>query len=246
MSDNAASRSDGFVDQLLLEAGLDDDGQLRPALLELRAFAGPAPEPSAEVAALMAGTASAGAAPAGTASAGAGQAAALDEVPPVDELAARRRTRRRVALTTLSVAISLGAGGAVAAASDQGFRDSFTHINQAITSFVTGAGAAPAGDEAVEPARPAEVPAAPATDPAMPAPTLAAERPAVPAPSGPTAADGAPGQAAVPDKPAADPSKTLPSAVPGDITEGMGRPTVPVPEPSDLPLPESLPAVPLR
>ena len=54
MSDTAGSRTDGTVDQLLREAGLDDDAVLRPALLELRGLAEGQPQASAAVAALMA------------------------------------------------------------------------------------------------------------------------------------------------------------------------------------------------
>ncbi|TLM83073.1 hypothetical protein [Pseudarthrobacter sp. NamE5] len=245
MSDTAGSRSEGFVDQLLLEAGLEDDNQLRPALQELRALAAGAPEPSAAVAALMAP------APA---------AAVLDEVPqpekgpqrdgvqPRDELAARRRTKRRIALTTLSVAVSLGAGGAVAAASDQGVRDSFNQLNQVITSFVTGSGTAPASHQPEEPAAPLQqTPASPATVPALPVPAPA-DKPAVVPPAEAPAGTEAPGtETAGPGKPAEDPAaEPVPATVPEHLTDGLGqRPPVPVPGPSDLPLPGTLPAVPL-
>ena len=239
MSDTAASRSDAFVSQLLLEAGMDDDGQLRPALLELRALADAAPEPSAAVAALMA--------PAGAA---APQTATLDEIPRRDELAARRRAKRRLALTTLSVAVSLSAGGAVAAASDQGIRESFAQLGHSITSFVTGSAGGPAGNQAEEPAAPRPAnPAGPATAPAAPAPgpesVPAGEHPAA-VPSGGTAVpETAPGKAAQ-DKPADVPgSGTLPSAVPEDLADGLSRPPVAVPGPSDIPLPRTLPPVPL-
>ena len=213
MSDTAASRSDAFVNQLLLEAGMDDDARLRPALLELRELADAAPEPSAAVAALMA--------PAGAAAPQ--PVASVEDVPRADELAARRRAKRRLALTALSVAVSLSAGGAVAAASDQGIRESFTHLGHSITSFVTGSGGAPAGNRAEEPAAPLPAnPAGPATAPAT-----------------------APGQA-VPGKPADVPAAgTLPTAVPEDLADGLSRPPVPVPGPSDIPLPRTLPTVPV-
>ena len=239
MSDTAASRSDAFVNQLLLEADMDDDAQLRPALLELRAFGDETPEPSAAVAALMA--------PAGAA---APRAAALDEVPRTDELAARRRAKRRLALTTLSVAVSLSAGGAVAVASDQGIRESFTQLGHSITSFVTGSAGGPAGNEAEEPGAPVPAnPAGPATAPAAPAPAPdsipAGELPAAAPSGGPAVPETAPGQAAQ-DKPAGVPeSGTLPTAVPEDLADGLSRPPVPVPGPSDIPLPRTLPPVPL-
>ncbi|TLM83282.1 hypothetical protein FDW83_09925 [Pseudarthrobacter sp. NamE2] len=252
MSDTAGSRSDRFVDQLLLEAGLDDDGQLRPALLQLRALGTGTPEPSAKVAALLARAKQAPAFPDVTAAA-TGEAPAADTVvsAPVDELAARRRAKRRVALTALSVAVSLSAGGAVAVASDQGLRDSFTQFNRAITSFVTGSSPAPAEDRAEEPLLPAPSgPAAPGvvpTDPAGAAQPGQVPPSAVPATPAETAKE-ATGTPAAPGKPEELPVvKDLPTAVPKDLTNGVGQqPQVPVPGPSDLPLPETLPAVPLR
>ncbi|WP_411374573.1 hypothetical protein ACLH0K_16265 [Arthrobacter sp. MPF02] len=243
MSDTAGSRSDRFVDQLLLEAGLDNDGQLRPALLQLRALGTGTPEPSAEVAALLARAKEAPAAP---------EATAADTVvlTPVDELAARRRAKRRATLTALSVAVSLSAGGAVAVASDQGLRDSFTQFNRAVTSFVTGSSPAPAGDQAEEPRLPA--PSGPATPAAVPTvPAGAAQPGQVPpsaVPATPETTEKAAGNPAAPGKPEDLPVvKDLPTAVPRDLTNGVGQqPQVPVPGPSDLPLPGTLPAVPLR
>ncbi|MFJ6269411.1 hypothetical protein ACIQG8_05400 [Pseudarthrobacter oxydans] len=256
MSDTAGTRSDAFVDELLLEAGMDDDGRLRPALLELRALAGIAPEPSAAIAALMA---PAGAAAPAAAAAAAPGAAAPQESPPVDELSARRRAKRRIALTTLSVAVSLGAGGAVAAASDQGIRDSLTQLNHTITSFVTGSGASPAGHQGEQPAAPlptAPTATAPAgTAPAGAAPGGPASVPGDPAeathPSAAPPSDGAvapetpPGQPASPGKPGDVPAPgAVPENVPGHVADGLGKaPEVPVP--SQVPLPGNLPSVPL-
>ncbi|CCQ44256.1 putative uncharacterized protein [Pseudarthrobacter siccitolerans] len=246
MSDTAGSRREGTVDQLLLEADLGGDSQLRPVLMELQALGTVAPQPSAEVLALMAG---APAAEAPTVPAAQAPAA------PVDELAARRRAKRRIALTTLSVAVSLGAGGAVAAASDQGIRHSFTQLNQAVTSFITGSAgsAGPAGDQAGRPATPAPtaptaaVPAGtPTGDPAsVPADPAAAHPAATPPSGGPAAAENANGQRTSPGTPGEVPaSETLPGAIPGQIADGLGKqPEVPVP--SQVPLPGTLPAVPL-
>lgn len=239
MSDTAASRSDSFVNQLLLEAGMDDDARLRPALLELRALADATPAPSAAVAALMMAAVAAAPQPAAT----------LDDVPRADELAARRRAKRRVALTTLSVALSLSAGGAVAAASDQGIRESFTQLGHSITSFMTGSGGAPAGNQADEPAAPLPAtPAGPATAPAVPAPgpdpVPAGGLPAVPS-DGPGVPETAPGQASPGNAADLPASGTLPAAVPDDLAEGLGRPPVPVPGPSDITLPGTLPTVPV-
>lgn len=242
MSDTAGPRSDAAIDQLLQEAELDGHGQLRPALLQLRALGSVTPDPSAEVAALLkrADAASTAAQPAAVSLAAVEPAPAGNDSAPVDELAARRRAKRRAALTALSVAVSLGAGGAVAVASDQGFRDSFSHFNQAVTSFVTGTGSAPAPAE--EPAAPA-VPAGPAEAPTSPAP---AGQPVEVPPSDVPATHAPGGGAAHQEKPAEIPEPGLPASVP-DLTDGLGQqPQVPVPGPSDLPLPETLPPVPLR
>lgn len=241
MSDTAGSRRDGSVDQLLLEADLDGDTQLRPVLLELRALGAVAPEPTAELLALMAGAN--GTLAAVEASAG-----------PADELAARRRAKRRATLTALSVAVSLSAGGAVAAASDQGIRESLGQLNRVATSFITGSGGAPADDQAEQPATP--LPAAPAgTAPAgaptvgdptsIPADPAAATQPTAGPPSDGPAEGPATRQPTSPGKPGEVPaSETLPGVVPGHIADGLGgSPEVPVP--SQVPLPATLPAVPL-
>lgn len=283
MSDTAGFRRDGSVDQLLLEAGLDGDTGLRPVLLELQALGSVAPEPTAELLALMAGAnglagagSDAAAAPEHAAPAEHGahapQAAVVTAVEgaataaepaasapepaeaPADELAARRRAKRRVTLTAFSVAVSLSAGGAVAAASDQAIRKSFTQLNQAVTSFITGSGGAPADDQAKHPAAP--LPSAPAVGPpagsspgdpaSIPADPAAATHPTAGPPSGTPAAEGpAISQPTSPGKPGEVPaSETLPGAVPGPIAEELGgSPEVPVP--SQVPLPPTLPAIPL-
>lgn len=262
MRDTTGPRGDASVDQLLLGVGLDGDAELRPVLLELRALGSVAPQPSAEVLALMAGTS--GAITSGAITGhdpAAGRAAATAAVPaveplaaPVDEVAARRRAKRRVAFTALSVALSLSAGGAVAAASDQDIRRSFTRVNEAITSFITGSLGTPANDQAEKPAEPS--PATPAgMVPASAAPTGPASIPADPAagtqtttvpPSGGPAAESSPTrQRTSPVKPGEVPaSGTVPGAVPGHTAEGLGGPPD-VPVPSQVPLPATLPAVPL-
>lgn len=129
MSDTSASRNGGMIDQLLAESGLGDDAGLRSSLMELRMLAGERPKASAQVEALMVSAVPAADSSPGTASPETGSC--------TDELAARRRAKRRLTLTTFSVGVSLMAGGAVAAASDQGVRDSVGHLNQAVTSFVS-------------------------------------------------------------------------------------------------------------
>ncbi|WP_461172842.1 hypothetical protein M1D93_18010 [Arthrobacter sp. Z1-9] len=278
MSDTAGSRRNGSVDQLLLEADLGGDTQLRPVLLELRALGSAAPEPSAELLALMAGTnvappvdaelaedAIAAAAPqtdvsavepaARTTEAAAVEVLAVEvPAPATDELAARRRAKRRITLTALSVAVSLGAGGAVAAASDQSIRDSFTQLNQVVTSFITGSGEAPADTPGEQPSMPLPTMpagAAPAgTSSGSPTsipsdPAAVAQPTAAPSSNGLVAPETADGQRTSPGEPGEVPaSETLPGAVPGHIADGLGgSPEVPVPP--QVPLPATLPAVPL-
>lgn len=244
MSDTAGSRNDGSIDQLLLEAGMDDDGQLRHALVNLRTLAAEAPAPSADVAALMAGGSIHGY-----------PTTLLPErepgVQPADELAARRRAKRRITLTTLSVAASLAAGGAVAAASDQGFRDSFTQLNHAVTSFVTGS-VAPGGNNTRQ--VPAPPPAAPRTsatssaDAVPPAP-VSASAPAAGSPSGiPTRPGNTPSHGAGAESPVEVPVEpSLPTNAPGDVRKGLEQGSkLPVPVPTEVPLPGKAPDVPLK
>jgi len=263
MSDTAGSRSEGFVDQLLLEADLDDDGQLRPALLQLRALGTEVPEPSAAVAALLGGAHAAGPGETSAAPADPAEPAAADSFAapvdvragttgsPGDELAARRRAKRRAALTALTLGVTLTAGGAVAAASDQGIRDSFTHLNHAVTSFVTGSGPAGQRQAPVPPTQPGEpaapAPAAPVSPAAVPTAPVPAEAPAgAPASDAPAVPEGVPSPAVTPGKPAGVPAPgSLPTAVPTEVTDRLPqRPQVPLPEVPQLPLPTTLPAAP--
>ncbi|MDQ0632209.1 hypothetical protein QFZ40_000118 [Arthrobacter pascens] len=249
MSDNAGSRNALTVDQLLREAELEADGVLRPALLELQALAAERPQPSAAVAALMVpATRRLEAVPSlptahqpDTAALPAPRHAAPAAGAAGDELAARRRAKRRITLTTLSVAVSLAAGGAVAVASDQGIRDS---VNHAVTSFVSTVGGGQAKAPAKAPAPVTERPGSPST---VPAPTA----PAVPAPAAsetdshgtkgpqkhpsPTPSGGVP----LPELPV--PESITPGAPGGGPLHGEGQPSLPVPETPQVPLPNHVP-----
>lgn len=248
MGDTAGAGATGTVDRLLLEAGLDDDGGLRPVLHELRALAAGRPVPSAAVAALMnpasdhpAATRHLAAVPEAVADPRTAAAPQSEPDPEIgaaaatDELAARRRSKRRLTLTTLSLAVSLAAGGAAAVASNEGLRYSFGDFSHAVTSFV-----ATLGGSAPEPGQtPAEGPAgpaAPATVPAAPAPTHA---PAVPPGSGarqdpqltptPLGSAGVP----LPDLPVPE------NVVPGGQLNGESTdlPALPLPATPPVPLP---------
>jgi hypothetical protein len=236
MSDTAGSRNGGIVDQLLLESELDDDGGLRPVLLELRALAGDQPEPSAAVAALMSPalkrpallTAVTPAAGQREAAGPASQPAPAAAGAVTDELAARRRAKRRITLTSLSVAVSLAAGGAVAAASDQGIRDTIGQLNHAVTSFVTTGNGGPANPPAETPV---QVPNAPGGSGSVPAPTA----PVLPEPAATTPVPGTthrPHDLPVPASPAVPlPELPVPDhvapGVPGLPATGEEHPTVP-------------------
>lgn len=244
MSDTAGSRNgsreDASVDRLLLEAGLDDGGGLRPVLLELRALAAERPVPSDAVAALMvpAPARHLAAVPAVTGLMPQPGPAA-EAVPATDELAARRRAKRRITLTTLSVAVSLAAGGAVAVASDQGIRDSIGQVNHAVTSFVSTVGGGPAPAPVETPAPGPGQPAVPAVGPTGTADTVPV--PAVPGSGYSQATQPAPAPSgSVPAMPLPDlplPENVKPG-MPGGPLNGEGQPpALPLPATPPVPLP---------
>jgi hypothetical protein len=245
MSDTSSSRNQRIIDELLAEAGLENAGDLRPVLLELRALAGERPQPSAAVQALMAPAAS-GHLPAavvgrgdaadsgnlddgdsddgGVDARGAAPAGAAPAV--VDELAARRRTKRRLPLTALSVAVALAAGGAAAAASDEDVRRTLGNVHHAVTILVGTITSGPGGHTAEQPGtgQGGAAPGSPLTTPAT----------SVPAPEGSDPASGRqPGQSGPPVPPAPAPGTahspgiTLPGQIdPGQVDPG-GLGTVP-------------------
>lgn len=174
MSDISSSRDQQIIDDLLADAGMDDDGDLRPLLLELRALAADSPRPSAEVEALMAPAAMLAAVPASAAaSAAPAVSAAASAAPAVDELAARRRRKSRLPLTALSVAAALAAGGAAAAASDEHFRHTLGNVRHAVT-FIVGT---------MTPGGGGKTPSQPAPDTGGTVPGTSAPAPASPVPS---------------------------------------------------------------
>ena len=243
MTDTAGSRNNGTVDRLLSEAGFDDDVTLRDALVELRGLADVQPKASAAVAALMApAAATAVQTPATTRLAAvpdlaASEPATESPVSATDELAARRRAKRRITLTTLSLAASLAAGGAVAVASDQGVRDSIGQLGHAVTSFVTTAAGGPAPVPVQTPAPAPAQPGLPATHPEVPAATAPAT---VDPDSGPGRA---PQHTPDPTHPAKVPLPDLP--VPENVTPGIpaeplnaeGHPPLPLPATPPVPVP---------
>lgn len=164
-------------------------------------------------------------------------AVATDELTvATDELAARRRARRRVTLTTLSVAVSLAAGGAVAVASDQGIRDSIGQVNHAVTSFVSAVGGGPAPAPVETPVPGPVQPGVPAVGPTGPAVTVPV--PAAPGSGSSQATQHAPvPSGSVPALPL--PDLSLPENVtPGGPLNGEGQPpALPLPPTPPVPLP---------
>jgi hypothetical protein len=263
------------IDFLLADAGLTGDADLRTELLELRSLANTAPLPSAAVRALMVsspaaatqqitatqrittadGPAASAGAPTAVPATVAAESALANDLPandvPVDELAARRRKKRRTVIAGLAVAVSLAGGATAAVASEGGLPGAFQHLGAAIGSVVSqlnpGSGSAPQPDAPAgttpEPLPVREEPQqAPAT--VVPQPTPAAPgNPAVPAPvpqpggasphtpKAPSHRE--PGNGVIPTPPGLpvtppeiDPSKIDPSK--------LGPSGVPVPVPSEL------------
>lgn len=244
MSDNSSSRNQRIIDELLADAGMEDAGDLRPVLLELRALAGDSPRPSAAVEALMAPAAALAAVPfPAVAPVAAGVSTAKLAAPIVDELSARRRRKSRLPLTALSVAAALAAGGAAAAASDENIRHTLGDVGHAVTFFVgtmtSGTGGKTAGQPATDPA--GAVPGSPASTATSPAPSPAdgssvPGQPGQGTPAGP--ASPAPGQAhtpglTLPANPDPRDLGTLPGS--GQLPSGKPLPSSPVsPDPSEL------------
>ncbi|MGO4146593.1 hypothetical protein AB4Y77_16060 [Paenarthrobacter sp. YAF11_1] len=111
---------------------------------------------------------------------------------PADELAARRRTKRRTAIAGLAVVVSLAGGATAAAASDGGIPGAVQHLGAAIGSvvsqFTPGSGNAP---QQGGPAGSTPVPTVEET-PAVPDRSQPAPAPAAPRPSGKPGTDSLP------------------------------------------------------
>ncbi|WP_311211986.1 MULTISPECIES: hypothetical protein [unclassified Arthrobacter] len=244
------------VDRFLADSGLEGDAELRTELLELRSLADTVPVPSEAVRALMVSAqgaathkitttdgpaASSGAPTAVLAMVGdparlKGPTPPAEPAPagdpahggalPADELAARRRTKRRTAIAGLAVVVSLAGGATAAAASDGGIPGAVQHLGAAIGSvvsqFTPGSGNAP---QQGGPAGSTPVPTVEET-PAVPDRSQPAPAPAAPRPSGKPGTDSLPqpGGGASPQKPK-DPSPHEPG------NGGIPTPVVPVTPP---------------
>lgn len=121
MSVRYTPHDEHIVDQFLLEAGIDA-AELKPALLDLRSLAlAEPPAPSPELAALMT----------------AGSTKPAFARPATVSLEARRRLKRRLAISALIVAGSMSVGTAAVAAVDPGFRQQATETIATVIETVT-------------------------------------------------------------------------------------------------------------
>jgi hypothetical protein len=166
MSVTPAGREEGEIQAILLDSGLEDDADLRRSLEVLRGLArDSAPQPRADLAAMLAHGASASGAPAPVVpSQGGAMRRAASNVASL-EMHRRNRQRRMGFVVGAAVVGAMGLGAGAVAASSEDFRNSVGHTVVRIfqpTSETT-----------------APVPTSPAGIPAAPAPTVAAPKPSV-------------------------------------------------------------------
>jgi hypothetical protein len=256
MTGTREPQQDGIIQAMLRDSGLEASAELRSSLQELRSLApDQAPEPRADLAALLAagvpglgvsGSAAGSSAAATTAMPTVAEADHTAEVLPagVTSLAERRGRKRRLAVVSGAVvgAMTLGAGAVAAASGD--FRES---INHTVGNIFQPSGETP--DLVPAPAKPspADIPAAPApskTSAATTPPTEQAvpqvpESAVVPAKPG-VATPPAVGRGGVLPTPPQRPVTPRIPGLPGPGEE-RGLPANPLPEP---PLPGVLPTLP--
>jgi hypothetical protein len=160
-------RDERAVDVLLAEAGFTDDPHLRQVLLQLRELrVSDVPEPSAELAALLAESRTA-------------------NVLPFEPGTPRRK--KRVVLTTLAVAASFGVAGGAAATNEDLRRGAEGGISAVVEWFSPAVPAAPAAPAPAVPSRAPSPGPAVGSVPAVDVP--AADPPREPLPSTPPAPD---------------------------------------------------------
>ncbi len=273
------------VDRFLADSGLEGDAELRTELLELRSLADTAPVPSEAVRALMvrgqvaatqqitttAGPVASSGAPTAVLATVEDPARAADPARvgalPADELAARRRAKRRTAIAGLAVVVSLAGGATAAAASDGGIPGALQHLGAAIGSAVSkltpGSGNAPqqGGPAGSNPAPTVEeAPAVPDRDQPAPAPAAPLTS-GNPAPGSPPQSGGGASPQKPKDPPPREPGNggiptpvapvTPPGIDPSGIDPAKLRPSgVPVPAPTrvvpSLPADQGNPSLPAK
>ncbi|MDQ1056920.1 hypothetical protein QFZ23_000821 [Arthrobacter globiformis] len=220
MSVTPAGREEGEIQAILLDSGLEDDADLRRSLQELRGLAqDPAPQPRADLAALLADGASASGVPAQGETP---QSASMRRASNVASLELHRRNRQRRMGIVVGAAVvgAMGLGAGAVAASSEDFRNSVSHTVVRIfqpTSQTTA---------------PMPVPTSPAGIPAAPAPTVAAPKPSVTG----TAASSAPATPAQTDPASSNGSSNSSAANGSSGSRGATKSQTPAPaRPSQLP-----------
>ncbi|MDQ0616859.1 hypothetical protein [Arthrobacter globiformis] len=168
MSVTPAGREEGEIQAILLDSGLEDDADLRRSLEELRGLAqDSAPQPRADLAAMLAHGASASGVSASVLPA---QGPAMRRAASnVDSLQLHRRNRQRRMGFVVGAAVvgAMGLGAGAVAASSEDFRNSVSHTVVRIFQPTS------------ETTAPTPVPTSPAGIPAAPGPTVAAPKPSV-------------------------------------------------------------------
>ena len=257
MSVTPADREEGEIQAILLDSGLEDDADLRRSLEELRGLAqDSAPQPRADLAALLAHGASASDVPASGISAsevttqGPAMRRAASSVASL-ELHRRNRQRRMGFVVGAAVVGAMGLGAGAVAASSEDFRNSVGHTVVRIFQPTS------------ETTAPTPVPTSPAGIPAAPAPTLAAPKPSITgtaaspsAPVAPAQTDPAPAKGSS-DSSAADgssreaaksqaPTPGRPSQLPTVPGTGVAPKLPAKPLPAVPTLPGGMPTVPAK
>ncbi|MFP3463029.1 hypothetical protein R5O87_19520 [Arthrobacter globiformis] len=244
MSVTPAGREEGAIQAILLDSGLEDDADLRRSLEELRWLGQePAPQPRADLAALLAHGATAADAPT--------QPMRRASTPDVASLELHRRNRQRRMGFVVGAAVvgAMGLGAGAVAASSEDFRNSVGHTVVRIFQPTS------------ETTAPAPVPTSPADIPAAPAPTVAAPKPtatetaappsspATPAQTEPSSSNGS-SNAAPANGSSRGPVKTQPPGRPSQLPTVPGTGVAPKLPSKPLPavptLPGGMPTVPAK
>jgi hypothetical protein len=222
MSVTPAGREEGEIQAILLDSGLEDDADLRRSLEELRGFAqDSAPQPRADLTALLAHGPCASGVPASAVPASdvTAQAMRRASTPDVASLELHRRNRQRRMGFVVGAAVvgAMGLGAGAVAASSEDFRNSVGHTMVRIFQ--------PASDTAA----PTPVPTSPADIPAAPPATVAAPKPSVTETAAPPSAPATPAQTG--------PASSSSSAANGSsASNGAAKTQTPTPgRPSQLP-----------
>ncbi|MBT1003433.1 hypothetical protein KIH31_12545 [Paenarthrobacter sp. DKR-5] len=219
MTPDQNRETDERILEMLHESDLEDDAALAASLRDLRALGQQeAPEPSAELAALL--------------------------TPGVSSLERKRWSRRhRTAVVSVAVVGAMGLGAGAVAAANPDFRDSVSKtvsvlLRPSAEQSQPPAVKAPASHE------PSAIPAVPGTGSQLPVPAPTATAESRGSAAAPGAAVERPKQLPAPASPTATPTEPgKSSSVPGRIPGGDQLPAIPLPPRPSLPvvLPQPVP-----